>query len=149
MKTNIKQHKNYTEINGHYQLVLPLDFEMLIPANDSVRLLSHILEEFDYTKLYKAYSPIGRNPAVDPRIMFYENIITEKGIRLRVSRSIQVEGAFGVLKNDYGFNRFLTRGESNVKSEFMLLCLGYNVNKLHSKIQNDRCGKELHEKETA
>ena len=70
MKTNFKQHKNYTEFNGYYQLVLPLDFEMFIPKDDSVRLLSHILEGFNYTKLYKAYSSTGRKPAVDPKIMF-------------------------------------------------------------------------------
>jgi transposase len=79
----------------------------------------------------------------------YENIMTEKGTLLRVNRSIQVEGAFGVLKNDYNFNRFLTRGKNSVKTEFLLLCLGYNVNKLHSKIQNDRCGKDLHELKSA
>lgn len=79
----------------------------------------------------------------------YENILTDKGILLRVNRSIQVEGAFGVLKSDYNFNRFLTRGKTSVKTEFILLCFGYNVNKLHSKIQNDRCRKELHQIKTA
>ncbi len=82
---------------------------------------------------------------VQKRQISYENITTEKGILLRVNRSIQVEGAFGVLKNDYNFNRFLTRGKNNVKTEFLLLCFGYNVNKLHAKIQNGRCGKELHD----
>jgi transposase len=86
---------------------------------------------------------------VEKRQQSYENILTEKGIQLRVNRSIQVEGAFGVLKSDYNFNRFLTRGKTSVKTEFILLCLGYNVNKLHSKIQNDRCGKELHQIKTA
>jgi hypothetical protein len=73
-----------------------------------------------------------------------ENITSEKGIRLRVNRSIQVEGAFGVLKEDYLFRRFLTRGQKNVKLEFLLLCFGYNVNKLHNKIQNNRQGQYLH-----
>ncbi|WP_195892636.1 transposase, partial [Desnuesiella massiliensis] len=50
-----------------------------------------------------------------------------------------------VLKNDYQFNRFLTRGKNSVKNEFLLLCFGFNINKLHSKIQNDRCKKHLHE----
>ena len=79
----------------------------------------------------------------------YENIVSEEGTLLRVNRSIQVEGAFGVLKNDYGFNRFLTRGKTSVKTEFLLLCFGYNLNKLHTKIQNERCGKHLHELKTA
>ena len=73
---------------------------------------------------------------VEKRQISYENIPSDEGILLRGNRSIQVEGAFGVLKNDYQFNRCLTRGKSSVRTEFILLCLGYNINKLHSKIQN-------------
>ncbi len=73
------------------------------------------------------------------------NITTPEGIVLRVNRSIQVEGAFGVLKENYGFRRFYTRGKERVKIEFLLLTLGYNINKLHNRIQNDRCGVSLHE----
>jgi transposase len=78
-----------------------------------------------------------------------ENITTETGAKLRVNRSIQSEGAFGVLKQDRQFDRFFTRGKQNVKTELLLLCFGYNVNKLHSKIQNERYGKPLHELNTA
>lgn len=53
-----------------------------------------------------------------------------------MNRSIQVEGPFGVLKNNYEFQRFLLRGKTKVKQEFLLLSLGYSINKLHSKIQN-------------
>lgn len=74
----------------------------------------------------------------------YKNIMSPKGVHLRVNRSIQVEGAFGVLKSDYKFKRFLTRGKTSVKTEFLFLCIGYNINKLHSKIQNDRLGMYLH-----
>lgn len=83
------------------------------------------------------------------RQVSYENITSEKGTLLRVNRSIQVEGAFGVLKNDYNFNRFLTRGKNSVKTEFILLCFGYNINKLHAKIQNERVGQPLHQLKTA
>lgn len=62
--------KNYTELGETYQLVLPLCLEGLIPEDESVRLLSHELEELDYTLLYQAYSAKGRNPAVDPKTMF-------------------------------------------------------------------------------
>lgn len=37
-----------------------------------------------------------------------------------------------MLKNDYEFQRFLPR----VKPEILLLSLGYNLNKLRTKIQN-------------
>ena len=77
---------------------------------------------------------------LEKRQKSYENILSETGIRNRMNRSIQVEGAFGVLKNDYGFQRFLLRGKTKVKLEILLLCMGYNINKLHGKIQKDRTG---------
>ncbi len=95
MNKKLIQHKNYTEFNGYYQLVLPLDFEVLIPEDDSVRLLSHILEELNYTKLYKAYSSTGRKPAVDPKTMFKvltyaysNNIYSSRNIETACKRDI-------------------------------------------------------------
>ncbi len=85
---------------------------------------------------------------VEKREISYKNITTEFGTKLRMNRSIQVEGAFGVLKSDYEFNRFLTHGKNSVKTEFILLCFSYNINKLHSKIQNERTQKHLHELKT-
>ncbi|MCH5343089.1 MAG: transposase, partial [Acetatifactor sp.] len=73
----------------------------------------------------------------------YENILSEKGILYRMNRSIQVEGAFGVLKKDYEFQGFLLRGKPKVKLEILLLCMGYNLNKLHAKIQSDRLRSHL------
>jgi len=58
---------------------------------------------------------------IEQRQKSLENISTDKGIRLRVNRSIQVEGAFGVLKTDYGFTRFLTRGKTSVTVNCFLL----------------------------
>lgn len=63
------------------------------------------------------------------------NAQKRKGILYRVNRSIQVEEAFGVLKNNYEFQRFLLRGKTKVKLEILLLSFGYNFNKLHAKIQ--------------
>jgi len=75
----------------------------------------------------------------------FANITTEFGTQLRVNRSIQAEGAFGVLKEDYEFRRFLMRGKANVTIEIYLLCLAYNLNKLHKNIQNNRLKFRLHE----
>ena len=44
----------------------------------------------------------------------YENILSDTGILYRMNRSIQVERAFGVLKNDYEFQRFLLRGKTSL-----------------------------------
>lgn len=71
-------------------------------------------------------------------------INTEEGILLRVNRSIQVEGAIGVLKQDMGFRRFLMRGQVKVQIELFLLAIAFNINKFHNKIQTGRCGAYLH-----
>lgn len=63
MTSNLKYYKDYNELMQTYQLVLPLSFEGLIPEDDSVRLLSHELEDLHYTKLYQSFSVKSRNPA--------------------------------------------------------------------------------------
>ena len=77
------------------------------------------------------------------------NITTPEGKLLRVNKSIQVEGAFGVLKQDYGFRRFLLRGKKNIKTEFMLLSFGFNIQKLFNKCIQNRKGILLHEMKIA
>jgi transposase len=86
---------------------------------------------------------------IEHRDISEANISTTVGIVLRMNRSIQAEGVFGAIKEDHGFRRFLLRGKKNVRIEFLLMSLGHNMNKLHNKIQNDRCGSMLHEKEIA
>ena len=49
---------------------MPLNLVGLIQDDDSVQLLSHELEELNYSFLYQAYSAKGRNSAVDPKTMF-------------------------------------------------------------------------------
>ena len=77
------------------------------------------------------------------------NITTEEGIYLRLCRSIQVEGAFGLLKNDFAFRRFLTRGKKNVRTELFLVALGFNLKKLWKKREAGRLQTHLSELNTA
>ena len=72
-----------------------------------------------------------------------ENIATERGIYLRLCRSIQVEGAFGLLKTDFGFCRLLTRGKANVRIELFFLALAFNLKKLWMKRENGRLQTHL------
>ena len=74
-----------------------------------------------------------------------ENITTERGIYLRMCRSIQVEGAFALLKTDFGFRRFLTRGKANVRTELFFLALAFNLKKLWMKRENGRLKTHLSE----
>ena len=71
-----------------------------------------------------------------------ERISTEIGILLRVNRSIQVEGVFGVLQQDYGFKRFLTRGK-RATERGSISSPAFNIQKLCSRIANERFEKAL------
>ena len=64
-------------------------------------------------------------------------------ILLRMNRSIQSEGAFGVVKQDYGFRQFLLRGRKKVLTEILLVAMAYDINKLHARIQQSRTGTQL------
>ena len=74
----------------------------------------------------------------------YNRITTEHGKTLRLNRSIQSEGVFGVLKQDYGFRRFLRRGEPSVFTEVLLYAMAYNLNKLHNKMMRNQHGCTIH-----
>ena len=58
-----------------------------------------------------------------------KRITTEKGKLLRVNRSIQAEGAFGQLKHNRRFVRFLTAGNVKVACELFLLAISQNIRK--------------------
>ena len=58
-------------------------------------------------------------------------------------RSIQVEGAFALLKNDFGFRRFLTKGKTNVRTEMFFLSLAFNLKKLWMKREKGRLKTHL------
>jgi len=80
---------------------------------------------------------------VNPELIAYRekslaNITSEYGSQLRVNRSIQVEGAFGVIKQDHHFRRFLCCGKEKVSSELFLLGVGYNIRKHFRKLMDGR-----------
>ena len=70
-------------------------------------------------------------------------LTSDEGILLRMNRSIQVEGVFGVLKENYGFRRFLTRGKKNIETQFFLLAFAFNVEKLSNREKHGRLGLDL------
>mgnify|MGYP002675652735 CR=1 FL=1 len=58
------------------------------------------------------------------------NLCSRKEIEIRVNRSIQVEGVFGITKQNYGYVRARRRGIKKVSTEIMLNSLGLNIAKL-------------------
>ncbi|TDW13945.1 DDE family transposase [Breznakia blatticola] len=82
----------------------------------------------------KGNRKITHNPVLQE---FQKNAKTlldsEDAIRFRTQRSIQVEGAFGVIEQDFGYERVQRIGLKNVRMEVLLVCLGYNLKKYHNK----------------
>ena len=60
---------------------------------------------------------------------------SEEGIQLRMKRSIETEGAFGVIKTDNKYDRIHRRSIKNVEMEIQLVSIGFNLIKYHNKKQ--------------
>lgn len=73
-----------------------------------------------------------------------ENISSEYGKRLRLNRSIQVEGAFAVLKEDMKLRKLKVRGKRSVLREIGIFCMGYNFNRYISRRIRNCKGTTLH-----
>lgn len=73
----------------------------------------------------------------------WKRITSDYGTQLRMNRSIQAEGSFATIKEDMEFRRYLYRGKRNVTAQSILVAIGYNINKLHHKIQAGRTGQHL------
>ena len=92
----------------------------------------------------KGYRTVRVNQVLNeyrPKVL--EALTSETGVLLRMNRSIQVEGVFGVLKEDFGFRRFLTRGKKNIETQFFLLAFAFNVEKLCNRTKKGRIGLDL------
>ena len=81
--------------------------------------------------------------------MFTDLITTEHGILLRMNLSLQVEEAFGVIKQDFRFWRFLTRGKAKTETQFFLIAFAFNIEKLCNRLKSNRSGRSLFEKQIA
>ena len=68
LKTKLIPVTDYTTFNRNYQIKLPLNIELSVPASDPVRLLSAFVEGMDLSDLYKTYDRIRKNQAT-PRQM--------------------------------------------------------------------------------
>ena len=62
-----------------------------------------------------------------------ECLKSEEGKKLMKNRSVQAEGAFADIKQDFEYVRLHRRGESGVKVELELVCIGYNLRKYHNR----------------
>lgn len=62
-----------------------------------------------------------------------QNLQSVHGALLRMNRSIQSEGTFGILKEDRKYKRIVRRGLNSVNLEIFMISCGYNLMKYHMK----------------
>lgn len=62
-----------------------------------------------------------------------DNLQCIHGALLRMNRSIQAEGTFGIMKNDRNYKRIVRRGIDSVRLEIYLVSIGQNLYKYHNK----------------
>ena len=67
-----------------------------------------------------------------------KNLQSPKGIEMRINRSIQVEGTFSQIKNNMNYDRIRRRGLNKVSAEIMLMCLGVNIRRYFSSLDNNK-----------
>lgn len=53
--------------------------------------------------------------------------------KIRINRSIQAEGTFGILQNDRWYKRVVRKGLDSVKLEVFLVSIGHNLYKYYNK----------------
>jgi len=63
-----------------------------------------------------------------------EKLQTSEGKEIYSRRNHTVETAFGIIKEAMGFRGFLLRGVDKVAGEWNLVCLSYNMKRLHNLI---------------
>ena len=61
------------------------------------------------------------------------NLESVHGALLRMNRSIQAEGTYGVIKWDRRYDRAYRRGLESIELEFLLISCGFNLYKYHNK----------------
>lgn len=67
-----------------------------------------------------------------------ENLQSIHGALLRMNRSIQAEGTFGIIKYDRWYKRIVRRGQESVRLELFLVSIGHNLYKFHNKQKRQR-----------
>lgn len=79
--------------------------------------------------------PGNRRLEINPRLNSYKSVVrerltSERGIKYRSKRPVDVEAVFGIIKNNRNYRKFLTRGLKNVETEVGLLSLAHNLGKM-------------------
>jgi len=90
---------------------------------------AHAERRYDYRPLDKIKPP---KKITDPVLLaMADKLKTPEGRKIYRQRACTVEPVFGIIKAALGFRQFLLRGMRKVSGEWTLMCLAYNLRRLH------------------
>jgi transposase len=90
---------------------------------------AHAQRRYDYRPPEKLATP---RPVTDPVLLaMAAKLKTPAGRKIYRQRASTVEPVFGIIKAALGFRQFLLRGIRKVTGEWSLVCLAYNLKRLH------------------
>lgn len=90
---------------------------------------AHAERRYDYRPLDQIKPP---KKITDPVLLaMADKLKTPEGRKIYRQRACTVEPVFGIIKAALGFRQFLLRGMRKVSGEWNLVCLAYNLKRLH------------------
>jgi Transposase DDE domain len=112
------------------------DFERLGRQRPALELYVSVHREDAHAERRYDYRPLDRikppKKIVDPVLVaMADKLKTPEGKKLYRQRACTVEPVFGIIKAALGFRQFLLRGMRQVSGEWSLVCLAYNLRRLH------------------
>ena len=91
---------------------------------------AHAERRYDYRPPGKRHQPRAITHPV--LLAMAAKLKTDEGRALYRRRACTVEPVFGIIKQVLGFRQFLLRGLTKVAGEWNLVCLAYNLKRLHA-----------------
>jgi transposase len=88
----------------------------------------------------KASGRAVKEPTDERLVAMRDKLRTEEGKALYGRRNHTVEPAFGIIKAAMGFRGFSLRGKAKVSGEWTLVCLAYNLRRLHGMMGSAKKG---------
>lgn len=79
---------------------------------------------------FKAEEPLPDNPTLVEKMK--HRLQTKEGKQIYSERKSTVEPVFGIMKHVMGFRQFMLRGFEKSKGEWSLICIAYNLKRLHT-----------------
>jgi transposase len=93
---------------------------------------SRQLERSTYDSIAFRYLAANTHPDHDTIAQFRKRFLPElESLFVQVLRKSTVEPVFGIIKSAMGFRQFMLRGLQAVSSEWTLVCLAWNMKRLH------------------